>query len=152
MEHASAPRAYDIIILHRDIAPENQALLQSMAEGRENISIRFLNVADKAEGYPLYTGGKKDLTIDACLRLLIPDILDSAYHKALYLDADMLALADVGELLDTDLDCVHAPVSFRVGRAITRRPPKLRGGVRCYREHGLGYTARRTVEHLTGRA
>lgn len=31
-------------------------------------------------------------------------------------------------------------VSYRIGRAITWLPRKLRGGVRCIREHGLKYT------------
>ena len=54
--------------------------------------------------------------------------------------------------LQYDLDCVHASVSFRVGRAITWAPRKLRGGVRCYKEHGAAYTAHRFLEHLTGKA
>lgn len=104
IEHASPDRNYDIITLHRDITPENQEMLRKMGEGKGNISIRFLNVSTLINAYSLYTGGKKEFTIDAYLRLLIPDVLDSAYHKALYLDSDMLALADVGELLDTELD------------------------------------------------
>lgn len=31
-------------------------------------------------------------------------------------------------------------------------PRFIRGGVRCYREHGVAYTARRFLKHLTGRA
>ena len=31
-------------------------------------------------------------------------------------------------------------------------PRFIRGGVRCYKEHGLSYTARRFLKHLTGRA
>lgn len=104
LEHASQTRIYDIVILHRDITPENQSLLRNMADGRENISVRFLNVAEMIANYSLYTGGKDDFSIDAYLRLLIPDVLDDAYRKALYLDGDMLALCDVGELLDTELD------------------------------------------------
>ena len=104
LEHASPSRNYDIIILHRDITPENQNILRQMGAEYDNVSIRFLNVGSLICGYSLYTGGKRDFSIDAYLRLLIPDVLDSAYHKALYLDADMLALTDVGELLDTELD------------------------------------------------
>ena len=102
--HASPNRNYDIIILNRDITPKNQYVLQQMGAGRNNISIRFLNVSSLIRGYSLYTGGKKEFTVDTYLRLLIPDVLDTAYHKALYLDSDMLALTDVGELLDTKLD------------------------------------------------
>lgn len=104
IEQASPSRKYDIIVLHRDITPENQRILQEMGEGKDNIAIRFLNVSSLISAYSLYTGGKTEFTIDTYLRLLIPDVLDRTYHKALYLDSDMLALADVGELLDTDLD------------------------------------------------
>ena len=46
-----------------------------------------------------------------------------------------------------DLDCVHESVSFRIGRGITWLPRKVRGGVRCYREHGLAYTFDRLLVH-----
>ena len=103
VEHALPLRQYDIIVLHRDITAENQRILVSMTAGRDNISLRFRNVSARIEGYTLYTGGKSEFTVDAYLRLLIPYVLDEAYKKALYLDADMLALTDVGALLDTDL-------------------------------------------------
>lgn len=104
IEQASPGRKYDIIVLHRDITAENQDILRQMGEGKDNVSIRFLNVSSLIRGYSLYTGGKREFTMDAYLRLLIPDVLDRAYQKALYLDSDMLALTDVGELLDTKLD------------------------------------------------
>lgn len=51
-----------------------------------------------------------------------------------------------------ELRSVYRSVSFRVGRAITWLPRKIRGGVRCYREHGVRYTVRRFFEHVTGKA
>lgn len=50
--------------------------------------------------------------------------------------------------LQYDLDCVHASVSFRIGRVITWAPRKLRGGVRCLKEHGAAYTINRFFEHI----
>lgn len=50
--------------------------------------------------------------------------------------------------LQHDLDCVHKSVSFRIGRAITFVPRKIRGGVRCFREHGAAYTFDRALVHL----
>ena len=38
--------------------------------------------------------------------------------------------------------------SFRIGRILTWFPRKIRGGIRCIRQHGVGYTARRVLEHL----
>ena len=50
--------------------------------------------------------------------------------------------------LQHDLDCVHNSVSFRAGRAITWLPRKVRGGVRCYKEHGFRYTVDRGMIHM----
>lgn len=104
LEYISTSRFYDIVILHRDITPENQAIIQKMCDGKQNISIRFVNVAAMIAGYSLYIGGKEDFSVDTYLRLLIPGVLDNIYKKALYLDADMLACSDIGELLNIDLD------------------------------------------------
>lgn len=43
---------------------------------------------------------------------------------------------------------VKSGYSFRIGRVITFIPRKVRGGRRCLREHGWGYTFRRTLWHL----
>lgn len=50
--------------------------------------------------------------------------------------------------LQFDLDCVHNSVSFRLGRAITWLPRKVRGGARCFQDHGAGYTIRRALYHM----
>lgn len=40
------------------------------------------------------------------------------------------------------------PVAFRIGQAVTWLPRKVMGGIRCLREHDLGYTLRRVLYHL----
>ena len=50
--------------------------------------------------------------------------------------------------LQYDLDCVRSSVSFRIGRALTFLPRKLRGGIRCLKENGLRYTISRTLFHF----
>lgn len=47
-----------------------------------------------------------------------------------------------------EIENIHKSISFRVGRAITWFPRKLRGGIYCYRENGLRYTLRRIKEKL----
>ncbi|MDD5955096.1 MAG: glycosyltransferase [Firmicutes bacterium] len=47
-----------------------------------------------------------------------------------------------------DLDCVHKSVSFRIGRAVTWLPRKIRGGVRCLAAHGWKYTFIRLLFHM----
>ena len=50
--------------------------------------------------------------------------------------------------LEQEIGGIHKSVSFRVGRFMTFIPRKIRGGIRCYREHGLDYTFIRVMEHL----
>lgn len=47
-----------------------------------------------------------------------------------------------------DFDCMAASVSFKIGRLITFIPRKIRGGFRCYKEHGCLYTVKRILWHL----
>lgn len=42
--------------------------------------------------------------------------------------------------LDKEYHAVLSSLSFRLGRVLTWLPRKVRGGVRCLREHGLKYT------------
>jgi|GEM_PF-783849 len=41
------------------------------------------------------------------------------------------------------LDDVHNSVSFKIGRAVTWLPRKIRGGIKCYRDNGFVYTFKR---------
>jgi len=45
-----------------------------------------------------------------------------------------------------EADLIRASVSYRIGRFITYIPRKVRGGIRCYKEHGVGYTLGRVKE------
>ena len=78
--------------------------------------------------------------------------LETAYRS---LEADLRSLqTDRGaleadrEFWKSELYATRDTVSFRVGRFITWLPRKLRGGVRCYREHGGKYTFYRLLYHL----
>lgn len=46
---------------------------------------------------------------------------------------------------------IRASWSYRIGRAVTWLPRKVRGGVRCLRENGFSYTLRRVKEHIIGK-
>lgn len=47
------------------------------------------------------------------------------------------------KLAKGDLQCIHNSVSFKIGRAVTWMPRKIRGGIRCYKENGMSYTINR---------
>lgn len=53
--------------------------------------------------------------------------------------------------LKVDIANIRASRSYRIGRAVTWLPRKLRDGVRCLREHGFRFTIRRFGEKLRRR-
>lgn len=137
LAHAADTNVYDIVILHRDITPERMEVMKGMTEGKANVSLRFCNVSDRVAGLDLYTGGKEEFTLDAYLRLLIPDVLSEEYDTALYLDGDMLALDDIAPLLDTELDgCLLASTRDMGGIADYYLPGSFR---REYRDKVLEF-------------
>lgn len=53
-------------------------------------------------------------------------------------------------LLKDEIEGIYHSYSFRIGRFITYIPRKIRGGIRCYKEHGMRYTLRRVKEKFLG--
>lgn len=47
-----------------------------------------------------------------------------------------------------ELENIKNGYSFRIGRIITWLPRKIKGGIKCYKEHGLVYTINRLLFHL----
>lgn len=45
-----------------------------------------------------------------------------------------------------EIALIRASASYRIGRFITFIPRKIRGGIRCYNEHGMRYTMHRIKE------
>jgi lipopolysaccharide biosynthesis glycosyltransferase len=100
VEHSSPERYYDIIILHNDISERNRRIIQASADGRKNISIRFIRVKQYFDTSKLFVD--QHLSVETYYRLIIPEIMPD-YSKILYLDCDMVVNHDVAELYDTDL-------------------------------------------------
>ena len=101
LENSSENQNYDIVVLHRDISLKNQGVLSKQIE-KNNFSIRFFNISEYMKDYTnLYTRGH--FRIETYFRLLMQEILPD-YHKVLYLDSDMVALSDVAELYQTNVE------------------------------------------------
>ena len=49
------------------------------------------------------------------------------------------------------LEAVQHSASYRIGRAITWLPRKIRGGYRCVKENGWKYTIRHFGEKVKGK-
>lgn len=50
--------------------------------------------------------------------------------------------------LHKEINAIHDSATYRIGRFITFIPRKVRGAIRCYKEHGWGYTIMRVFSHL----
>ena len=51
-------------------------------------------------------------------------------------------------IFKSQIESLENSYSFKIGRAITYVPRKIRGGIRCYQDHGGSYTIKRTIEHF----
>ncbi len=98
---ASDPnRNYDVVVLHREIAPEHQRWMRETVRDFPNVSLRFYNTAAITERFRLRP--KEHISIETYYRFLIPEILPD-YEKVLYLDCDLICRRDLAGLYDTDL-------------------------------------------------
>lgn len=101
MEHSSEKNNYDILILSHDIKDGNKKKLLGMLRGRKNFSLRFADPASLLDGYEFYT--RWHFTVETYYRLVLPELLP-LYDKILYIDVDMIAVADLAELYCVDID------------------------------------------------
>lgn len=100
LEHGSADRFYDFLLLTHDISEKNRAFLQDMAAGFANASLRIVDPSRFFAGYDLFT--RAHFSVETYYRLVLPQLLPQ-YDKVLYLDVDMIAQGDVAALYDTEL-------------------------------------------------
>lgn len=104
LENRNAAEKYDIVILHSGISEEHIAQYGKMSGGYESFSVRCINICKYIEGRHFFTENRKDISKEAYYRLVIPWVLDDRYHRALYLDGDMIVRRDVMPLFQTELD------------------------------------------------
>lgn len=100
IENSSATNNYDIVILESDITDENKEMISSLAKDKDNISIRFYSTKKLFEETPLWHYNY--WTIDTYARLWIGEIFEG-YEKVVYIDCDVIILADIAELYNIDM-------------------------------------------------
>ncbi len=99
-QHASPARRYDLVILNKDISSKNKALISGMFAGLANFSVRFFDIRKYV--HELNLPVHAHFSEETYFRLLIPQFFVE-YPKVIYLDSDMVALRDLGDLLDIDI-------------------------------------------------
>lgn len=86
-------------------------------------------------------------TILSKLNVMASEVLNGKPNAFFQIQAKNERLEKEVNILQSDLDHVHNSASYRIGRTITWLPRKVRGGVRCFQDHGAGYTVRRALYH-----
>lgn len=100
VDNSSEENHYIIKILHTNISEESKNNIYKYK--RENVDIEFVDLNYYVEkiAHKLYTRDYYSNT--TYFRLFIPELYPQ-YDKALYLDSDIVILADIAELYNTDM-------------------------------------------------
>jgi len=127
IDHANIMDNYDIIILCSDVDNKQKKKMISLANEKENISIRFYDV-NNFFNMPchLFTDNvytQTSYSPEIYYRLLIPTLMPD-YDKVLYFDGDMIALTDVAELYH----------STKIGDNLIASSRDYAGLCHCYKE------------------
>lgn len=104
IDHANPEKNYDIVILMTSISDEYQVRLRTLISNKSNFSIRFVNVGPYVFGYNFYTESDPTNTKfsdEIYYRVLVPALMPS-YEKVVFLDADLVVLDDIANILDYD--------------------------------------------------
>lgn len=104
IENSTTENNYDICILDSGIQSADKERLLGMIAVRKNFSLRFINVSILLNKYAstLRFGEKYHYSSAIYFRYFIPEYF-SSYKKILYLDCDLVLLADVGDLYSFDI-------------------------------------------------
>lgn len=100
IDHANPERRYDVVVLSNNLSDHSMEILHAQAT-RANFGIGFLNAIAALGDIKLPRHGH--FAVETYYRLLAPELLDHV-DKAIYMDGDLVALCDVAELYDTNVD------------------------------------------------
>ena len=104
IKHSSPENNYDIVILTTSISDENHFKLMSQIKNHPNFSIRIVNVGPVVYGYNFYLDSRLTNTkysSEIYFRLLCPTLMPD-YDYVIFLDADLVVLDDLANLLKVD--------------------------------------------------
>ncbi len=106
IENSSSKNNYDIVVFVSQMSEENQQQILSLAKKHSNFSIRFVDVSAYFSGCKFYL--ESDITNtkysdDIYFRVIAPTIMRE-YNHIIFLDADLVVLDDIAELLKSASD------------------------------------------------
>ena len=105
INNASRKYNYDIVIVTLDMTEQTAERICSLADEKNNITIRVINLMEYYKKYDVQKIAGSDNRfggITIC-RLFYPEVFGN-YTKIVSIEADMLFCADIADLYNTDLD------------------------------------------------
>lgn len=108
IENSRDENNYDIVILITNVSDENKVKIYSLVSNHKNFSIRFVNVGSSVYGYDFYidsTLSSTKYSDEIYYRVLVPALMQN-YKNVIFLDADVVVLDDIANLLN--YDCSNA--------------------------------------------
>lgn len=125
LDHADSQEFYDVIVMTWDMTNERAEKLASMATGRENVSIRVVDVSREIHPYVKIAKKRADydrFSATGVIRLLLPELLKQ-FDTVLNLDCDVIFYADVAVLRDYDLSMCYMAGAPDVICCVLNRDP-----------------------------
>lgn len=104
IENSNKKNNYDIIVLHKEVDDGSVVKFQKQIEGRKNFSIRFINIKEYSFQNHFFKKNERNINFPSATyyRLFIPELFQK-FEKVIYMDADMIVLSDVAELMNVDM-------------------------------------------------
>lgn len=106
IDHTTKKYQYEINIVYSNLTFYSRNKLERIADGRKNVKIIFTKMKNNLRGISdrKETRLKADEFVPAIYyRIFLPEMFPQ-YKRALYLDSDIIVLADVADLFMTDLE------------------------------------------------
>lgn len=101
--HSTPGHNYDIVIIESGMTQDDRRIIRTCCDNSENFSIRFISLGNHAQKLFSELYISNHLQPSAYFRLLAPELLKN-HDKIIYLDSDLLVLADIAELHEADLE------------------------------------------------
>ena len=138
---ASFDRRYDVVLFCSGVGEEDKEKLREVLHGRANFSLRFFDVDRLLDERLLADLPAESRT--AYMQLALPHLF-AQYRRAVWLDAEVVALQDVAALYDCALDeadCCAAVADVCLAGGLNGYSPALREeygeGTLAYAEPGV---------------
>ena len=104
IETSNPNEKYDILLFTSKIEPFHKPVIESLSDHHDNISIRVVEMDNIVSDHHFYTENRDTITAEAYYRLIVPFIMEEGYHRAVYIDCDMVLLKNINVIFNNDVD------------------------------------------------